>query len=98
MCEASTNIFADILARLSIYTLSKPSPHFIPLLRPLFTPESIPNMLLVILLDWSEPWNWMRQLQEWIRLLHTLITSLPKETADVLQENMMEWRDNKRNS
>jgi dynein light intermediate chain 1, cytosolic len=88
----------DILARLSIYTLSKPSTRFLPLLRPLFTPATIPNMLLVVLLDWSEPWNWVRQLRAWIRLLHSLLQSLPSEAVHALQENIVEWRDRKRNA
>jgi dynein light intermediate chain 1, cytosolic len=54
-------------------------------------------MLLVILLDWSEPWNWIRQLRAWIRLLHSLLQSLPPETVQVLEENIEEWRDRKRN-
>jgi dynein light intermediate chain 1, cytosolic len=54
-------------------------------------------MLLVILLDWSDPWNWVIQLRGWIRLLHTLLRALPPETIRVLQENIVEWRDNKRN-
>jgi dynein light intermediate chain 1 len=87
----------DILARLSIYTLSKPTPHFIPLLRPLFSPKTIPNMLLVILLDWSDPWNWITQLRSWVRLLHTLLQTLPKDTVPAFEDNIIEWRDKKRN-
>jgi dynein light intermediate chain 1, cytosolic len=54
-------------------------------------------MLLVILLDWADPWNWIRQLLSWIRLLHALLRSLPSETVQSLQENIVEWRDRKRN-
>jgi dynein light intermediate chain 1 len=54
-------------------------------------------MLLVILLDWSDPWNWIRQLLSWIRLLHALLRSLPAETVQALQDNIVEWRDRKRN-
>lgn len=88
----------DILARLSIYTLSKPTQDFIPLLRPLFTPKTIPNMLLVILLDWSDPWNWVTQLRSWVRLLHTLLQTLPKDTVPAFEDNIIEWRDVKRNN
>jgi dynein light intermediate chain 1 len=87
----------DMLARLAIYTLAKPSPKFLPLLRPLFTAQTIPDMLLVILLDWADPWNWIRQLLSWIRLLHALLRSLPAETVQALQDNIVEWRDRKRN-
>jgi dynein light intermediate chain 1 len=54
-------------------------------------------MLLVILLDWSNPWDWIRQLRDWIRFLHTLLRSLPADTIHTLEENITEWRDHKRN-
>ncbi|KAL3418958.1 Cytoplasmic dynein 1 light intermediate chain 2 [Phlyctema vagabunda] len=83
----------DILARLSLYLLADPSPSFIPLLKPLLTPQSIPNTLIVILLDWSQPWFWLRQLQNWIRLLRTLVISLDTDCKDKMEEVMISWRD-----
>ncbi|KAH8701821.1 dynein family protein [Talaromyces proteolyticus] len=86
----------DILARLSIYLLSDPSPTFAPLLRPLLTPQSIPETLVVVLLDWSSPWTWVRQLREWIRLLRSVLITLDDETKIVMEEIMSEWKDKKR--
>jgi dynein light intermediate chain 1, cytosolic len=86
----------DILARLSIYLLSDPSPSFAPLLRPLLTPISIPETLIVILLDWTNPWTWVRQLREWIRLLRSVLVSLDSETKFVMEEVMTEWRGRRR--
>ncbi|CRG87643.1 Cytoplasmic dynein 1 light intermediate chain 1 [Talaromyces islandicus] len=86
----------DILARLSIYMLSDPSSSFAPLLRPLLTPQSIPETLIVVLLDWSSPWTWLRQLREWIRLLRSVLISLDDETKIVMEEVMSEWKDKKR--
>ncbi|OXV06566.1 hypothetical protein Egran_05661 [Elaphomyces granulatus] len=86
----------DILARVSIYLLSEPSRSFAPLLRPLLTPGSIPETLIVILLDWSSPWTWVRQLREWVRLLRSVLISLDDETKCVMEEVMSEWRDRKR--
>lgn len=83
----------DILARISLYTLTSPSSAFASLIRPLLTPESIPNTLIVILLDWSEPWRWMRQLREWILLLRTIIVELGPECGEIMQEVMTSWRD-----
>lgn len=83
----------DILARISLYTLTSPSSAFASLIRPLLTPESIPNTLIVILLDWSEPWRWMRQLREWILLLRTIILELSPECGEIMQEVMASWRD-----
>jgi len=83
----------DTLARISLYTLTSPSPAFASLLQPLLTPQSIPNTLIVVLLDWSQPWKWMRQLREWILLLRTVLLSLSNECKGTLEEVMASWRD-----
>ncbi|KAL2353048.1 dynein [Cryomyces antarcticus] len=83
----------DTLARLSLYLLSDPSPSFAPLLKPLLTPRSLPNMLVVILLDWSRPWSWLRQLQEWMRTLRTLVVSLDDECKEVIEANIIHRRE-----
>ena len=86
----------DTLARVSAYLLSEPSLSFAPLLKPLLTPQSIPETLVVILLDWSDPWTWIRRLREWVRLLRHVLISLDDETKIVMEENLTEWRDRKR--
>ncbi|OJJ48328.1 hypothetical protein ASPZODRAFT_62047 [Penicilliopsis zonata CBS 506.65] len=86
----------DTLARVSAYLLSEPSLSFAPLLKPLLTPHSVPETLVVILLDWSEPWTWARRLREWVRLLRHVLISLDDETKIVMEEVMTEWRDRKR--
>ncbi|KAI1417342.1 putative motor protein [Hypoxylon sp. FL1857] len=83
----------DILARISLYLLTSPAPSFASLLKPLLTPQSIPNTLIVILLDWSQPWLWMRQLREWLLLLRTVIMSLSPECKETMEETMNSWRD-----
>lgn len=83
----------DILARISLYLLTSPAPSFASLIKPLLTPQSIPNTLIVILLDWSQPWLWMRQLREWLLLLRTVIMSLSPECKEIMEENMNSWRD-----
>lgn len=87
---------ADILARLSIYFLSEPLPSFAPLLRPLFTPQSIPETVLVILLDWSEPWHWVRQLRDYIRLLRLVALSLDNARIETMERVMQEWQQRRR--
>ncbi|KAK9859626.1 hypothetical protein MYU51_013787 [Penicillium brevicompactum] len=86
----------DTLARVSAYLLSEPSPSFAPLLKPLLTPKSVPETLVVILMDWSDPWTWVRRLREWVRLLRSVLVSLDDETKIVMEETMLEWRDRKR--
>ncbi|KAI9757445.1 MAG: hypothetical protein M4579_003461 [Chaenotheca gracillima] len=83
----------DILARLSLYLLSDPSPSLAPLIKPLFTPQSLPNMLAVIILDWSEPWSWLRQLRDWIQLLRAMLMSLDADCREAMEENMTSWRN-----
>ncbi|KAL2822186.1 dynein light intermediate chain-domain-containing protein [Aspergillus cavernicola] len=86
----------DTLARVSAYLLSEPSLSFAPLLKPLLTPQSIPETLVVILLEWSDPWTWARRLREWVRLLRHVLISLDDETKIVMEANMTEWRNHKR--
>ncbi|PLB40997.1 dynein family protein [Aspergillus candidus] len=86
----------DTLARVSAYLLSEPSLSFAPLLKPLLTPQSVPETLVVILLDWSDPWTWVRRLREWVRLLRHVLVSLDDPTKIVMEETMTEWRDRKR--
>ncbi|KAH1616033.1 hypothetical protein KXX31_002105 [Aspergillus fumigatus] len=87
---------SDTLARVSAYLLSEPSLSFAPLLKPLLTPQSVPETLVVILLDWSDPWTWVRRLREWVRLLRHVLISLDDETKIVMEEIMTEWKDRKR--
>ena len=89
-------IFLDILARLSIYFLSDTSPSFAPLLKPLFSPQWIPETLLILLLDWSEPWHWVRQIRDWVLLLQNAISTLEDEQKDCMEDVMKEWQQRKR--
>lgn len=86
----------DILARVSVYLLSEPSPSFAPLLKPLINPNSVPETLIVLLLDWENPWVWVRQLREWIRLLRSVLISLNDDTKLVMEEVMTDWRERRR--
>lgn len=84
---------ADIIARISMYLLTSPSPSFASLIKPLLTPQSIPNTVLVVLLDWSEPWSWVRQLREWMLLLRTVLLDLPDESKITMEEVMSQWKE-----
>ncbi|KAL3477714.1 dynein light intermediate chain-domain-containing protein [Aspergillus californicus] len=86
----------DTLARVSAYLLSEPSLSFAPLIKPLLTPQSIPETVVVILLDWSDPWTWVRRLREWVRLLRHILVSLDDETKIAMEDNMTLWREHKK--
>jgi dynein light intermediate chain 1, cytosolic len=83
----------DTLARLNVYMLSSPSSSFAPLLKPLLTTETVPNTLITILLDWSDPFKWPRQLRQWIRILRSVIVTLNEDVKIELQETMTAWKE-----
>ncbi|KAK5077551.1 hypothetical protein LTR70_009658 [Exophiala xenobiotica] len=83
----------DVLARMNVYTLSNSSGAFAPLLRPLLNARTAKDTLVTILLDWSEPWRWARQLRQWVRLLRKVILSLDDETKIEMEENMNAWKE-----
>jgi dynein light intermediate chain 1 len=89
--------YVDTLARLSLYLLANPSASFTPLIKPYLNPRTLPNMLIVILLDWNHPWLWIRQLRDWIRVLRSLILSLDDASKMVLEENIQTLQDKGRN-
>lgn len=51
---------------------------------------------MIILLDWSEPWNWLRQLRDWIRALRSTVASVDSDVQDALEENMNDWQQRRR--
>ncbi len=64
------------------------------LLKPLLnSPRTLSNTLVVVLLDWTEPWLWLRQLHTWIHLLRQLLESLDDERQDAMSELMTSWRN-----
>lgn len=83
----------DVLARLNVYMLANPSASFAPLLKPLFTPKTVKDTLITILLDWSNPFKWARQLRQWIRLLRSVILSLDEQTKIEMEETMTAWKE-----
>jgi len=83
----------DVLARLNVYMLANPSANFAPLLKPLFTTKTVKDTLITILLDWSDPFKWARQLRQWIRLLRSVILSLDEQTKIEMEETMTAWKE-----
>ena len=59
----------DILARLAFSLFPNPSNSLTPLLHQTFTPTLLSQTTCVILLDWSTPWRWLRDLRDWISVV-----------------------------
>lgn len=58
------------------------------MIKPYLNPRTLPHLLVVILLDWTQPWLWIRQLRDWIRVLRSLILSLDDDSKEVLEEHI----------
>ena len=49
-----------------------------------------------MILDWNEPWLWVRQIRDWITLLRDIRSSLDNASSDIMDEVMKEWQQRKR--
>lgn len=78
---------------MSLYLLSQPSAEFASLVAPLLTPNTIPNTALILLLDWSQPHQWLRQMWTWIQLLQEVLKKVDSEQHDVMEEVMSTWKE-----
>ncbi|GAA5891896.1 hypothetical protein JCM8208_002927 [Rhodotorula glutinis] len=65
----------DTLARLSVFQLSSPLPPFPSLLSLALVRDS----LVLICLDWERPWEFVRQLEQWVILLDELLGRAGKD-------------------
>ena len=83
----------DTLARVSLYLVSQPSREFASLVAPLLTPEAIPNTALVVLLDWSHPHLWLRQIWTWIQVFQKVVEQLSTDSRDQMAEVMSAWKE-----
>jgi dynein light intermediate chain 1 len=64
------NELRDLLARIGLYGLRSPDR---PLLQLALTPATLSDSLVVILLDWQQPWSFVSQLAFWFRLLQSVL-------------------------
>lgn len=76
--------------------LSESSPTFSALVKPLLNPKTIAEILVVILLDWADPWSWARQLRDWVRFLRDIIVAMDDDCKITAEETMKEWQQRRR--
>lgn len=51
---------------------------------------------MVILLDWIEPWRWIRQLRNWIGFLRSITSELKEEAQESMEMVMADWQQRRR--
>ncbi|OAQ60027.1 dynein light intermediate chain [Pochonia chlamydosporia 170] len=83
----------DTLARVSLYLLSQPSGEFASLVSPLLTPESVSHTAIIILLDWSQPHQWLRQIWRWIQVLEEVMGRVSSEARNEMEDIMASWKE-----
>ncbi|CAF3541134.1 unnamed protein product [Fusarium graminearum] len=83
----------DTLARVSLYFLSQASTEFASLVAPLLTPETIPNTSLIILLDWSQPHLWLRQIWTWVQVIQEVLKKVDTDQHALMEEVMSAWKE-----
>ncbi|GAA5966769.1 hypothetical protein JCM3765_000943 [Sporobolomyces pararoseus] len=71
----------DTLARLSVYQLPSAQPPFPALLPLALKRDTLLESVVVIVLDWEKPWDWIRELKEWIRMLKELVRNVDEDEA-----------------
>lgn len=81
------NSNVDVIAHLSIRLLASSQMASAPLLKQLLNTTSIPDMSVVILLDWNNPWLWIRQLQEWLLVLQRILGDVEDDVKAALDAN-----------
>lgn len=60
---------------------------------PLLTPETIPNTALIILLDWTTPHKWLRELWTWVQVLEEVMGHTTNEARTEMEEVMTSWQE-----
>jgi len=69
----------DTIARLALYQLGLSAPEYLPLLKFAINTNTLADSMVVIVLDWSKPWEFVESLQRWIKVLEELIENVCKE-------------------
>ncbi|CAG8725000.1 10819_t:CDS:2, partial [Dentiscutata erythropus] len=72
---------ADTLARLGIYQLVGSQEAYQSLLHFALNSTTLPDSLVVIVLDWARPWTFVETLQRWIKFVELGIERVKKEGA-----------------
>ncbi|KAK4055164.1 hypothetical protein OIV83_000444 [Microbotryomycetes sp. JL201] len=63
----------ETVARLGVYQLPSPEPPHASLLSLALTPATFMDSIILIVLDWEQPWRFMRDLHAWTSLLDELV-------------------------
>lgn len=87
--NASTH--ADILARLSVYTVPSSAPSYTALVSHFLRPQSaLPHTAVVIVLDWTLPWTFVEELHTWLTWIERWVLGDGARELEVTREENRE--------
>ncbi|KAK9680467.1 hypothetical protein K7432_015925, partial [Basidiobolus ranarum] len=81
----------ETVARIGLHQLAGSDSTYHDLLRFSLNANTFPNSLVVIVLDWSQPWTFVETFERWIRLLEEAIVGLREEGGEVNNDNLNKW-------
>lgn len=65
----------ETLARLGVYQLPSPSPPYPSLLSLALSRSTLLDSLVVVVLDWERPWQFLRDLRAWMAILDAQVNA-----------------------
>ncbi|KAI9087755.1 dynein light intermediate chain-domain-containing protein [Phlyctochytrium arcticum] len=74
----------DVIARVGLYHLAS-STAFGNLFRFALSPASLSDSMVIITLDWAEPWTFLKTLQDWLQMLGDYVEKREKEDPEAVQ-------------
>ncbi|KAI8058955.1 dynein light intermediate chain-domain-containing protein [Gilbertella persicaria] len=69
----------EAIARLGVYQLGLSAAEYMPLLKFALSTETLADSAVIIVLDWTRPWEFLESLQRWIDVLQRRIDEICKE-------------------
>jgi dynein light intermediate chain 1 len=82
---------ADVLARLSVYTVPSSASSYTALVSHFLPPLSaIPHTAVVIVLDWTRPWSFLDELYTWLTWIENWVNGDGTRQLEVIREEHRE--------
>ncbi|KAI9319808.1 dynein light intermediate chain-domain-containing protein [Dichotomocladium elegans] len=69
----------EVIARLGMYQLGLSAEEYLPLLKFALNADTLADSLVIITLDWTQPWKFLDSFQRWINVLQRTIDEICKE-------------------
>ncbi|RXW25406.1 hypothetical protein EST38_g437 [Candolleomyces aberdarensis] len=81
----------DTLARLSVYTVPSSAPSYTALLPHFLPPRtSLPHTVVIIVLDWTQPWTFVEELQTWLQWVEKWAKGDGSREVEIVREENRE--------